>query len=354
MTTPPARRPTLRDVALQAGVSFKTVSRVANGEDGVSEELAKRVEAAIASLGYRPDDRARHLRRTDSSSGAIGFVLVDVANPFFSSILRGIEDVARKMGSLVLSGSSDGDPLRQDQLIQAFIDRRVDGLIVVPVGGQSSALEQEIERGTPVVYLDLEPANVNADLVRSDHFGGAARATQHLLDNGHRDIAFFGDSPEIFSGGERLRGFQATMRDAQLPPRIDRVVTGHYEPGEWFDLALRYLSNNEQPTAILSAQNFVTVGVTQALHQLGLQDRIAQVGFDDVDLAAVVTPGITVVPQYPSDLGRRAAETLFDRIDNPTRPLVREITASPIIVRGSGEIPPDRPASPPTPAATSH
>jgi LacI family transcriptional regulator len=338
MSSPPTRRPTLRDVALQAGVSFKTVSRVANGEDGVSDELVQRVESAIAALGYRPDDRARHLRQTGSSSGAIGFVLMDVANPFFSSILRGIEDVARKMGCLVLSGSSDGDPVRQDQLVEAFIARRVDGLIVVPVGGDLGVLEHEIQRGTAVVFLDLEPATVNADIVRSDHFGGASLACQHLIDNGHRDIAFLGDSKGVFSAEERLRGFRATMDAAGLSPAPERIVTGHYDPSEWLDFSLAYLSLENPPTAIFSAQNFVTVGVTQALHQLGLQHRIAQVGFDDVDLASVVTPGITVVPQHPSDLGRRAAEILFGRLGEAGRPLVREIISSPILARGSGEI----------------
>ncbi len=338
MTLPPSRRPTLRDVALAAEVSFKTVSRVVNREDNVSPELVRRVESAIATLGYRPDDRARHLRQGGSSSGAIGFVLVDVANPFFSSILRGIEDVARKMGCLVLSGSSDGDPVRQDQLIQAFIDRRVDGLIVVPADGESSVLEHELLRGTPVVFLDLEPKQHNVDLVRSDHFGGAVRATQHLLDHGHGDIAFFGDATKVYSAGLRLNGFIATMTAAGLAVNEHRIVTGHFEPDSWYELAVRYLMGPSRPTAIFSAQNFVTVGVTQALHQLGVQHSIAQIGFDDVDLASVVTPGITVVPQHPSELGRRAAEMLFSRLGDRGRPMMRDIIESPIIVRGSGEI----------------
>jgi LacI family transcriptional regulator len=344
MTTSGSPRPTLRDVAKHAGVSFKTVSRVVNGEPGVSDELIHRVGVSIAALGYRPDDRARHLRQGGSSSGAIGFVLVDVANPFFSAILRGIEDVARKKGCLVLSGSSDSDPARQDQLVRAFIARRVDGLIVVPVdglvGGEPGALEHEIQRGTPVVFLDLEPDQLNADLVRSDHLGGACSATQHLLAVGHRDIAFFGDAPEIFSAGQRLSGFRTTMASAGFDVPAHRVVTGHCEPAEWFDLALNYFSGPTLPTAVFSAQNFVTVGVTQALHKLGLQHQIAQVGFDDIDLASVVTPGITVVPQYPSELGRRAAEVLFDRLNDRDNPLVREIVTSTLIARGSGEIPP--------------
>jgi LacI family transcriptional regulator len=340
MPTPPTRRPTLHDVALEAGVSFKTVSRVVNGEKNVSAELAQRVEAAIATLGYRPDARARHLRQHATSSGAIGFVLVDVANPFFSAILRGIEDVARRMNCLVLSGSSDGDPERQNQLVREFIARRVDGLIVVPVADDSGTLDHEIERGTAVVFIDLEPSRLNADVVRSDHIGGAQTATQHLLDIGHRDIAFFGDASEVFSASQRLAGFQSTMHQVGLDVPDHRVITGHYGPAEWYDFAVDYLAGPSLPTAIFSAQNFVTVGVTQALHKLGLQHTIAQVGFDDVELAAAIVPGITVVPQNPSDLGRRAAETLFERIEDASRPLVHDIVPSALMCRGSGEIPP--------------
>src|SRR5688572_1091770 len=129
-----ARRPTLRDVAEHAGVSFKTVSRVVNDEGGVSPELSVRVESAIAQLGYRPDSRARHPRQGAAQTGTVGFLLSDVGNPFFSAILRGIDDVARERGALVLTGSTDGDRDRESQLVDAFVSRRVDGLIVVPTG----------------------------------------------------------------------------------------------------------------------------------------------------------------------------------------------------------------------------
>ena len=181
MRSQPTRRPTMRDVADRAGVSFKTVSRVVNVEGGVSPDLVERVEAAVQALGYRPDGRARHLRQGGTTTGAIGFILVDVANPFFSSILRGIEEVARTHDTLVLAGSTDGAVAREDQLIEAFVSRRVDGLIIVPSGTGAGALQGELDRGTPVVFLDLEPSDSAVDLVRSDHRGGAELATRHLL-----------------------------------------------------------------------------------------------------------------------------------------------------------------------------
>lgn len=333
----------MRDVADHAGVSFKTVSRVINGEGRVSPELATRVSAAIAALGYRPDDRARRLRQGTTSTGAIGFILVDVANPFFSSILRGIEDVARERGYLVLAGSNDGLEERENQLVEAFIARRVDGLIVVPAGTGVGPLRTELERGTPIVFLDLEPDDADVDLVRSDHHGGAALATRHLLDHGHRDIAFFGDDPRVFSAGARLAGYVETMRAAGIDVPAHRIVTGTHPSETWRTVVADHLRQPHPPTAIFTAQNFITVGAVHALHDLGLHHRIAQVGFDDIELADLVEPGVTVVPQQPWELGRRAATRLFDLIgrDRTGDHLdhLHDVLASPIIPRGSGEIP---------------
>jgi LacI family transcriptional regulator len=336
------RRPTMRDVADRAGVSFKTVSRVVNDEGGVSDVLVARVEHAISALGYRPDERARHLRQTASRTGAIGFILVDVANAFFSSILRGIEEVARKHDYLVLAGSTDGLREREDQLVEAFVARRVDGLIVVPSGPGAGPLKAELERGTPVVFLDLELEGLNADLVRSDHRGGAAVATQHLQAHGHRDIAFFSDDPTIFSAGLRLQGYRDAMSEAGLEVDERRIVHGRHTSEVWRCIIRDSLIETDRPTALFTAQNVITVGATQALHDLELHETIAHVGFDDIELADVVRPGISVVPQHPRDLGRRAAERLFARIEGLDEPPTQQVIGAAVVERGSGEIPPYR------------
>lgn len=331
----------MRDVAGRAGVSLKTVSRVVNREGGVSDDLADRVELAIADLGYRPDDRARRFRQGGAKTGAIGFVLVDVSNPFFSSVLRGIEEVATAQGYIVMSGSTDGDQARENQLVEAFVARRVDGLIVVPEGSSGGAtLRLEADRGTPVVFVDLEPSELFGDLVRSDHFAGAVAATEHLIRHGHRDIAFFGDNPEISSSRQRRRGYEDALRRAGIEAVDDRVVQDRLRPDEWRTVIRSYLKRPDRPTAIFSAQNFVSIGCAQALHDLGLQHDIAQVGFDDIELGDVVTPGISTVPQQPLTLGHRAAEILFARIDGDRGAATREIIPNEIVERGSGEIRP--------------
>ncbi len=332
----------MRDVAAEAGVSFKTVSRVVNGEGGVSQDLVTRVETAVAELGYRPDQRARLLRRSASTPTTIGFVLVDVANSFFSSLLRGIEEVAMARQCLVLAGSTEGSADREEQLVGALVERRVAGLIAVSWGAANEILRSEIDRGTPVVFVDAEPGLDGIDLVRSDHRAGAIDATNHLIANGHRDIAYFGDDPQIFSARLRLDGYRQAMNDAGLPVHEHRIVTGSHPYAQWTEIIQRYFTDKPRPTAIFTAQNFVTLGAVRALHRLGLRESVAHVGFDDVDLADAVTPGVSVVPQDPRDLGRRAARRLFKRLDGDAGPPVRQVIASAVIARGSGEIPPER------------
>ncbi len=333
------RRPTLRDVASLAGVSFKTVSRVVNREAGVSPDMTLRVETAIASLNYRPDDRARRLRQASVGAPTIGFVLVDVSNPFSSRLLRGIEQATMDRGCLVIAGSSEGSAEREQQLIEAFLRRRVDGLIVVSSQEASPSLRSEVERGTPIVFLDREPRIKGSDLVRSDHYGGAYEATRHLQAHGHTDIAFLGDDLSIFSARLRLEGFIDAMTEAGLSVGLDRIINASRTESEWMEHVEAFLNTEPRPTALFTAQNFVTVGAVRALHRQGLHHEIAQVGFDDVDLADVAEPGISVISQDPLDIGRRGAEVLLARIDGDVGPPVVQVLTTPLLQRGSGELP---------------
>ena len=336
------RRPTMRDVAAAAGVSVKTVSRVVNDEASVREAMADRVRVAIDSLGYQPDHRAQLLRRLDTGSATIGFIPYDVSNPFFSAIYRGLEDVAWERGYVVVAGSSDGTRERGDAILKRLIGGRVDGLVIVPAGDDHTLIAEEVDRGTPVVLLDLEVDELaGVDLVRSDHRGGARHAVQHLIDNGHRDIAYLGDVASIFSAGERYRGYLDALREAGIAPRPDWACHGLDLSAAAAAVRALFADGVEpRPTALFSAQNSVTIGAVQALHDLGLHRDVALVGFDDVDMAIVIEPGLSVVPQRPVELGRLAGELLLDRIGGHRGPARRAILADQLIARGSGEIAP--------------
>src|SRR5205823_12465477 len=183
----------MRDVAALAKVSIKTVSRVVNAEAGVSPSLVRRVMAAAERLDYRHNMTASSLRRSKGRSATIGVVLEDVANPFSSALHRSIEDVAVLRGVLVLAGSSDEDEEREQQLVSAFASRRVDGLIIQPSSHDHSYLLAERNAGTPVVFVDRPPSFLDADAVVTDNVAGIRQAVRHLLDHGHRRIAYLRD-----------------------------------------------------------------------------------------------------------------------------------------------------------------
>ncbi len=335
------RRPTIRDVAVAAGVSVKTVSRVVNDEAAVRDVVADRVRGAIATLGYRPDHRAQFLRRPGTGSTTIGFVPFDVSNPFFSTIYRGLEDVAWAQGFVVVAGSSDGTRDRGEAIMKRLIGGHVDGLVVVPAGDDHTLIAEELARGTPIVLLDLEVDGLTeVDLVRSDHRGGARIAVEHLIAHGHRDIAYLGDMSSIFSARERYHGYVEAMRAARIRPRPDWTLHGLDTSAAAKAVRILFATGEgRQPSAVFSAQNTVTIGAVQALHELGLHRTVAIVGFDDVDMATVVDPGLSVVPQRPLELGRLAGELLLDRIGGHRGPARRAIVADELIERGSGEIP---------------
>lgn len=328
----------MREVAALAGVSLKTVSRVINTEPAVSADVRSRVLAAIDRLDYRHDHAASSLRRSDRKSSTIGVLLEDVANPFSSSLHREIEDVALKRGVLVLAGSSDEDEAREQQLIAAFTTRRVDGLIIVPASHDHSYLLSERRAGTPMVFVDRPPAFLDADSVLTDNQAGVRLGLVHLIEHGHRRIGYLGDLMTITTAAERYRGYEAELRarEISLDPRLVRLDVHGIEQAEAVTAEL--LAQPDPPTALFASQNLLTIGASRALHRLDLHHRIALVGFDDVLLADLLEPGITVIAQDPGEMGRQAAKQLFRRIDGDRSPSVHLVVPTRLITRGSGEI----------------
>jgi LacI family transcriptional regulator len=330
----------MRDVAALAGVSLKTVSRVLNGEAGVADTTAAKVQKAAEELRFKLNFGARSLRRSDGRTSTIGLILENVENPYSSAIHRAVEDVARERGISVLAGSLDEDPGRERQLVGAFTSRRVDGLIMMPAGTDHSYLLAERHAGTSLVFVDRAPGLIEADLVVTDNQVGARTGVQHLIRQGHRRIGFLGDLLQIQTAKERYAGYLDAMRGVDLP--IVRSDTVHDATSASLAEAATtaMMRHDDPPTALFTAQNFVTYGALRALRQLGLNHTVALVGFDDFYLADILDPPVTVVAQDPQTIGRRAAERLFSRFDGDTSPWTTEVVPSRLVVRGSGEIPP--------------
>jgi len=330
----------MREVAALAKVSIKTVSRVVNGESGVSPRLARRVTAASQRLNYRHHMPASSLRRSDGRSATIGVVLEDVSNPFSSALHRSIEDIAVKRGVLVLAGSSDEDEDRERQLVSAFASRRVDGLIIQPSSHDHSYLLTERRAGTAIVFVDRPPAFLDADTVLADNAAGVRRGVRQLVTLGHRRIGYLGDLHTIHTAAERHRGYLEELAEhgIEVDERIIRLDLHGIEKAE--DAVTELLGLAEPPTALFTGQSLLTMGAFRVLRRLGLHKKVALIGFDDILLADLLEPGITVIAQDPAGIGRAAADVLFRRLDGDRSPSQHKVVLTKLIARGSGEIHP--------------
>lgn len=337
-------RPTMKDVAARAGVGLKTVSRVVNGEAGVTPDTERRVQEAIDALGFRRNDSARVLRK--GRTATVGLVLEDLADPFYGPLNRAVEEVARAHGALLINGSSAEDPDRERELALALCARRVDGLIVIPAGDDHRYLEPEIRAGVATVFVDRPAGRIEADVVLSDSFGGARDGVAHLIAGGHRRIGFIGDRPRIHTAAERLRGYRAAMTDAGLPVAESWMSLGSTAPERVAAAARSMLTGPEPVSAVFAGNNRVTVTLVRVLadrERAGDPERdrpVALVGFDDFELADLLRPGITVVAQDPAALGRVATDRLFQRLAGADLPPSRIELPTRLIPRGSGELPP--------------
>lgn len=329
-------RPTMKDVAARAGVGLKTVSRVVNGERGVTPDTERRVQEAIEALGFRRNDSARVLRKGRTAS--VGLVLEDLADPFYGPLSRAVEEVARAHGALLINGSSAEDPEREQELVLALCARRVDGLVVIPAGDDHRYLEPEIRAGVATVFVDRPAGKIDADVVLSDSFGGARDGVAHLIAHGHRRIGFIGDMPRIHTAAERLRGYRTAMREAGIPVEDSWMSLGATDPERVRRTAEEMLAGPTPVTAIFAGNNRVTVTVVRVL--AGRGRPVALVGFDDIELADLLNPGVTVVAQDAAALGRTAAERLFGQLDGTLLTPERIELPTRLITRGSGELRP--------------
>ena len=344
-------RATMQDVAALAGVSLKSVSRVVNGESGVSETLANRVTHAVSELGYRHNLAASNLRRRGQRTASIGMLVQDLSNGFCSETLRAVEDRARERGVVVMAASTDEDGDRERELVMGLVSRRIDGLIMMPTGPDLSWLGVELASGLAVVTVDRTPAVPELDGVVVDNQGAAAEAVGHLMAYGHRRIAFLGDDPSISTAIDRRAGYRAALRAAGVTPDPVLESLGLRSRDDARAATAKLLALDEPPTAIFAARNVICEGALMTLQQQRLSSQIALIGFDEVGVAEMVEPAISVIRQDTYEIGTRAIDLLLARLDGDASPARVEVVPSTLLARGSGEIPLTRDSAPAEPGA---
>ena len=307
---------TISDVARRAGVSSMTVSRVINGSARVSPETRRRVEDAISDLGYVPSRLARGLIR--QRTGTLGVIVPDVANPFFTLIVRGAEDVARRAGYRALLCDTRADLELEREVIEELIAHRVEGIVIAPVSDRSKPhLRRLASFGVPFVLVDRTVPGVDCDVVLGDSAAGARRLVEHLVGLGHSRIGMIVESDEVSTARDRYQGYLDALRGAEIEIDPGLVVRSTVDPEGGLAGMRRLLRLDDPPTAVFTVNNLVAVGAIEAVREQGLEvpDEIALVCFDDIDYATRLYPFLTVMMQPAETFGTLGTQLLLERLD---------------------------------------
>lgn len=331
-------RPTLSEVAVRAGVGTTTVSRVINGGDRVDPKTLARVSKVIKALGYMPNQAARTLK--GHRTRAIGFLVPSIADPFFSSCAEAAHATARSNESLLIVMTTQNDLRMEIESVNVLMSHQVDGLIVAPSDSDSVAVCRALSRAAvPVIAIDRPLCGSRIPSVVSDNFAGAAMATRHLIEDGYRRIACLTGETNLYTIRERMRGYRSTVEAAQLPVILDTSIQDYFSA----ETSIRSLLERRQPPdAIFTLKNSTTMFAFEALQRLrvSIPESIALLGYDDFELADAVRPSITVIQQPVADLGRIAAEMLFqelggDRENGPRAPAQQIQLETRLVLRAS-------------------
>jgi LacI family transcriptional regulator len=326
---------TLKQVAARAGVSFTTVSHVVNRTRPVSDGARVRVEKAIAELGYFPSAVARALKT--SQTRILGVIVPNITNPFFSELMRGIEDVCERSQFSVFLCNGDDDPQRQGRWLDTLQERRVDGVLLATPTGPAPALAKRLAAmRMKTVVVDREVPGVAADRVRIDHPAGGKLAVDHLLALGHRRIACLA-GPSVFAVSRaRVAGWKKALAQAGIEPKAHWLREGDFRATDGYALTRELLARGDI-TAIYASNDLLAIGALRAAAELGwpVPRRLSVIGFDGIEMGAFTYPPLTTVGHSIRAIGEQAATILIDRIAGRTTEMSDVVVKPEIILRGS-------------------
>lgn len=331
---------TIQDVAKLAGVAPITVSRVVNTSGYVSAKTRLKVETAIAELNYVPNTVARSLRL--SQTHTLALVLTDIANPFWTTVARSVEDTSNEAGFSVFFCNTDESVTKQDTYLRALMQKRVDGVLLVPAQIETDLIPWLQSQNTPVVVIDRRVSHRQVDVVRCDAQDGAFKLVQHLLELGHRRIAVLGGPQTVSTAADRVAGYRRAMGNAGIDVLPEWVCHGEFTQASGYEMARQLLHLDPRPTALFGVNNFIALGALRAAKDAGLRvpEDLSLVAFDDFASEFVVEPFLTVIDQPAAEMGKRATELLLTRIKaEPTEAYQEIVLPTKVIVRNSTAAP---------------
>lgn len=327
---PPA---TIRDVALRAGVSTATVSRVLAGIGNPRPDTAAAVMLAVDQLDYRPSGVARSLRMRRTRT--LGLIVTDIQNPFFPELVQGADTAARGLGYSILLGSAAYDERRAMHYLDLMVDRRVDGMIIASSQVSEASWRWLISSPVPAVVVNAEPSGVPVTVIASDNVGGAAAAVEHLVALGHTRIAYVQGAPSFTATGPRLAGFRRACLDAGLDPDAMPVLLGDGQVESGERAAMDLLARDPGVTAVACYNDLTAIGVLRALRTAGVRvpADVSVIGCDDIAAASWVVPALTTMTQQKAEMGRLAVEHLARVLDDPDGAAGPEVVRLPMLLR---------------------
>ena len=329
------QRVTLQDVADEVGVSKSTVSLVLSNHPRISEATRRRVLDAVDELGYVYDRRAASLRINQSFT--VGLIITDITNPFFAELTSGIENTLLDSNYIALLGSTSDLMDNQDRLLATMRERSADGIIICPARGTLPDSIERFSRQVPTVMVVRYLAGIKVDYVGVDNELGARRATEHLIERGHRRIAFIGGPHESSARQDRLQGYASILEKHHIPLDESLMVASPVTRSGGHNAIQFLMSIDDPPTAVLCYNDVVAFGVMLGLRALNLEPGrdAAVLGFDDVHEASLWNPPLTTVSLIPNQMGHHAADLLLKRIRQPDRPTQQVILPSTLVIRSS-------------------
>lgn len=327
---------TRNDVARRAGTSPAVVSYVLNkGPRPVSAVTSAKVMAAIEELGYRPNHLARALRVKRSM--VLGLLMPDASNPFFASLARALEDLAYDLGYALLVGNATEDDEREARYVSTFVDRQVDGLLLISSGKSRESMRELNRARVPLVMVDRLLPEVPASTIVVDNEMGGYLATAHLMEHGHTQIACLAGPNDLSPSSDRHRGWARALRVRNLRPEDSLLVRSRFERAAGYEATRRLLEGPSRPTALFATADIQAVGALRAASEAGLRvpEDLAVASFDGIPEAAFTVPGLTTIVQPIELIARRTMELILERIRDPETPATAEVVPVGLIRRGS-------------------
>jgi len=332
-----AKSASLRDVAKRSKVSVSTVSRVINKTGNIDPETLRRVQKAIKALDYKPNRVAQRLRLPSGQRKLIGLLVPDIQNPFYVDVVKGVEALAHEKGYAVFMGSFGQEEDKEAMYLDLMLSESVDGLIVAPSNEKQNKIVELVKNEFPLVCVDRSLSVIDSDVVLVNNVQAAFDAVEHLVQRGHKRIAYIGGLPTISTTVERNEGYvrALTKHGIEIDKELIRFGDSKHESGKM--LAGELLDLPKPPTALFTGNSLITLGALETIHtrRMRIPEDIAIVGFDDMPWSISLNPPLTAVSQPGYEIGKRATEMLLHRIVDPQRKPVRVSLNAELIIRKS-------------------